>query len=356
MNAQVKIPDLAELVLIEDKDALATFTTPGALDPILAHVRRHIDAFRADASTAEGRAEIKSMAFAVTKSKTALKAIGDKLAKDAKDLPKKIDAGRRKVEDTLDAWRDEVRKPLTDWETAEDARIERHSRALETLKAIPPMPPGSVEDLTAKIAEVEAVSDGADREEFQDGFRLAKAAALASLAEKLVWRRNYEAEQAELAQLRAEREAREAAERERQRAEAAAQAAAQAERDRQAAIAAAEAEAERKATEAAQRAAREAEEAAARREADLKAQAEAAERRAREAEAKAKAEIEAKAAAERAEQERREKDKAHRGRVNLAAVAAMVRACKATGLTDEQAKAVLTAIIRGEVPAVSISY
>ena len=149
MNAQVKIPDLTELFVIEDKDALATFTTPGALDPILARVRKHIDAFHGDATTSEGRAEIKSRAFAVTKSKTALKGVGDRLAREAKDLPKKIDAARRKVEETLDAWRDEVRKPLTDWELADEARVNRHAAALEALKAVPAAPAGTVDAIKA---------------------------------------------------------------------------------------------------------------------------------------------------------------------------------------------------------------
>ena len=91
----VQPTELFELVVIEEKDALATFTTPGALAPILAKVRERIDAFTGDASTDEGRAKIKKMAFAVTKSKTALESIGERLAKDAKELPKKIDAGRK---------------------------------------------------------------------------------------------------------------------------------------------------------------------------------------------------------------------------------------------------------------------
>lgn len=41
-----------------------------------------------------------------------------------------IDAARKKARDTLDALRDEVRKPLTDWE-AEQERIEQERKDAE---------------------------------------------------------------------------------------------------------------------------------------------------------------------------------------------------------------------------------
>ncbi len=192
----VQPTELFELVVIEEKDALATFTTPGALAPILAKVRERIDAFTGDASTDEGRAKIKKMAFAVTKSKTALESIGDRLAKDAKELPKKIDAGRKYVKDTLDAWRDEVRKPVDDWEQADTDRKNQHLGELEALKLWGANPPGEVESIKSTIATAEAVSDGADREEFADGFRLAKIQTLKALHEKLAWKVQYDAEQA----------------------------------------------------------------------------------------------------------------------------------------------------------------
>ena len=359
MNAIAKIPDLAELIFIEKADALVTFTDKGKRDPILAKLREHIDAFSGDASTPAGRKQILAMTTAVVKSKSHLKAMGEQLARDAKELPKKIDAGRRHFEDTLDAWRDEVRKPLTDWEKAEDARVKRLSDELDALKAIGNEPPGDVAQLQARIAEVEKVSDGDDREEFRDGFKRAKAEALTSLRDKLAWREKYDAEQAELAKLRAAAAERDAEEAEQRRIAAEAEAKAEAERRaaaeakriadgiiEAAAIAAdnARADAERKAQ--ADR------EAAERREAELKAQAAAAERRALEAQAKAKADLEAAAAAAKAEQERRERNRAHCAAVNRAAVAALVKA----GVSEDHAKIAVTAIAKGEVPAVRIHY
>lgn len=351
--------DLVELVFIEPKDALATFTTPGALAPILAQVRARIDAFEGDASTEDGRAQIKSMAHAVSRSKTALEAVGKQLAKEAKELPKKIDAGRRLVEDTLDAWRDEVRKPVTDWEIKEDARKDSHLRQLVALKDFITCPAGDADAIRAQIAVVSEISDGKDRDEFQDGFRLAKVEALNALRNKLATREKYDADQAELAKLRAEQAKRDAEDAERLRIE---NARAEAKRiadgiEQAAAIAAdnARRDAELKAQaerEAAERKAQDERNRAAAREAELKGQAEAAERRERETEARLKREAEQKAADERAEVERRERDTKHKATINRAAVAAFV----AGGIAEDIAVKVVTLIAKRTIPAVAISY
>lgn len=355
MSVQPKIPDLAELVIIKDDDALAIFTKAGdipgqhaGLDPLLAHVRKHIEAFEGDVSTEAGRKRIASMAFAVTKSKTALESVGERLAKEQKELPKKIDAGRRYAKETLDEWRDQVRKPLTDWEKAEEDRVNRHAKELDALKALALAPPGSVEEVRERISQAEAVSDGLDREEFQDGFRLAKSATLANLREKLAWRENYDAEQVELARLRAANEAREAQDRARRETEEAVRR----EEEQKAAIAQAAADAERREREAAEKRMQDERDAAARREAELTAAAEAAEARAREAKERAQAELEAQQAEERRQTALREQNRAHRATVNRAALDALV----AGGVPEEHAKAALVLIIGGAVPAVSINY
>ncbi len=341
MNDTAEIQDLTALVVIEPKDALATFTTLGALDPILLQIRAHIDAFDPDISTATGRDRIKSMAYAVARSKSALDTIGELLAKDAKKLPKKIDAGRKHARDTLDGWRDEVRAPLDKWEADEKARTDAHVAGIEALSAIVAMPAGTADQIKAQIAETEAVSDGEDREEFRDGFRLAKASALKSLAEKLAWREQYDAEQAELAKLRAEAEARAEADRKLRAAEDAAKR----EREQREAIARAAAEAETRAREAAER-----------REAELIAKAQDAERRAAEADERAR--VKALADAKRIEDEARaaadarERDRTHKAKINRGAVEALI----AGGVPEEHARQAVTLIAQKKIPAVQIAY
>jgi predicted phage gp36 major capsid-like protein len=91
-------------------------------------------------------------------------------------------------------------------------------------------------------------------------------------------------------------------------------------------------------------------------------QAEAVEQeRQRQADAAAAARLKAQQDQERAEAEKRAANKAHLARINRDAAAAIVRAIAGTHSGNEAealaiAKAVVTAVARGEVPAVSISY
>lgn len=348
------------IVLPPAETALQVFTTPAGLDPYLEKIKQELDAFVPDVTTKKGRDAIASMAHKVARSKTALDNIGKELVAELKDVPKKIDAERKRMRDTLDAWKDDVRRPLTEWEEAEEARVNRHKAGLSwfELRATENSTLDAAE-LKAAIFEVERVDVGQAWEEFEAEAHRAKAKALESLKAALEKREAYEAEQAELARLRAEAAAREQKEREEriareaeERAKREAEAQAQAERD-----AAAQREAQAKAD-------------AERRELELKLTAERAEReraeaeqRAVQAEKDAEARAQAAAQAERqriadeeakvkAEEKRREEDKAHKGKVNRAALKALVEG----GLTEDAAKIAITLIAQGKVPSVRVIY
>jgi colicin import membrane protein len=303
------------------QDALTVFTTDGAIKPYLARIREAIDAFEGDASTEEGRKAIKSMAFKVAKAKTALEAEGKRLADEQKEIPKKIDATRKLIKDTLDAWRDEVRKPVDEYEAAEEARENAIKAKLAKLQA--PLDDRDVHHsqyLRDWLGDIRAVeTTEAAFAHFAGAAAELKADAIAVLEMRIGEAEKHEAEQAELEALRAEK-----AERDK--------------RDREAAI---KAEGER--------------EAAAKADAAIKAAqaaAEDAERRAQEAAAKAQRDLDAKAAAEKAEAEKREANKKHRAKINNEALAALV----AAGITEDVAKSVVMLIASKAVPHVSISY
>lgn len=315
----------------QPSDALAVFTTEGKIEPFLKMIRDKIDAFTGDASTASGRAAIKSMAHKVAKSKTALEEVGKALADEQKSIPKKIDATRKHIKDTLDQWRDEVRAPVDEWEAKEAARVNQHKSALASLDALasPSLDtPSSV--LKARLAEAQLVSTGPECEEYATEYQLAKDRAIEALVAAIAKRETFEAEQAELAKLRAEKEERDRLDRE---ADIRAQAAAE----------------ERKRNEAKAQAERDA---AAQREAELQRERDDAERRATEAAQKAIRDQEAKVAAEAAKAAERERDAKHRGAINRAAADALI----AAGIDKDVAKQVVTLIAKKAVPAVSIAY
>ena len=346
------IDDRAEtaLVTIPTADAMAVFTEKGKLDPYLAVVRKAIDAFHGDVTTKSGRDAIASMAYRVTRSKTALDAVGKGLVDDLKDLPKKIDANRKRIRDTLDAWRDEVRAPLDKFEADEKARVDKHVAQIDAIKLLYTiLPDTDTAMLRARIADAESVAVGPSCEEFEEEYRIARDTTLGSLRKAFAAREQYERDQSELAALRAaqaERDAKEA--QARAEHEAIERAKVDAERrEREAVIAAERAEAQRVAAE--ERAARE------------KAEAEAmalrradADRQRRERE-----EAERKAAEERATAAR-EANKAHRGQVNRKAAEAIARLLAGNIDSDAQrqsrAQDIVAAIAKGQVPNVEIKY
>ncbi|WP_342152384.1 hypothetical protein [Methylorubrum sp. SB2] len=338
--------------------ALQVFTTEGGIDPLIARIRSEVDGFTADISTAKGRAEVKSFAFRITKTKTSLEAIGKALAAEQKLIPGKIDACRRRTWSILEGLCDEVRKPLTEWEEAEAARVARHRAEIARLYSLPASV-ATVAAIDAATAALDDLAIGPTLEEFAAEYAMAKDTALRELRGKRAERVRLDAEEAERARLRQEAEECAAREREeRIRAEAIAAERARAERE----AAERQAQAERAAAEERARIAAEAarvearaqaeRDAAARREQELRLAAEAAERRAAETELRVKREAEAEAARVAAEAARREADARRRGKVNREAVAALV----AGGIAEEVAKLAVTMIARKAVPHVSISY
>lgn len=340
----------AEMQLAEvppKETALQVYSSANGLDPFLQKIREEIDGFVPDVTTRKGRDAIASIAYKVTRSKTALDNVGKELVAELKEVPKKIDAERKRMRDLLDGWQAEVRQPLTEWEEAEKARVAKHEAGIAQLKNT------NTEGMTAaligaRIQDIDTCEIGPDWEEFEAEAHRVKAASLATLREALAAREKYESEQAELAELR-----RKLAEQE--------------QKDREARIAQ---EAADKAKREAEQSAQAERDAAAQRERDLELQAERAKRaeleakqRAEQAERDALAKADLAAAAERQRQadeqariereaKAREADKAHKKTINNEALAAFI----AGGMPEECAKQAITLIAQRRIPHISINY
>ncbi|MEB7889777.1 hypothetical protein NGK36_10765 [Hafnia alvei] len=114
--------EITDLVVIEKTNALAVFTNQEQLDPLIEAIEKEARSLVPDLSTKKGRDAIASMAHKVARSKTYIDNAGKDLVAELKALPKQIDESRRLVRERLDALKDEVRRPLTEWE-AEQERI-----------------------------------------------------------------------------------------------------------------------------------------------------------------------------------------------------------------------------------------
>tara|TARA_R110002074_G_scaffold325686_1_gene495990 strand:+ start:283 stop:1002 length:720 start_codon:yes stop_codon:yes gene_type:complete len=91
----------------------------GGISPIIDKIKQAALAHVPDMHTDKGRKEIASLAHKVSKSKALLDSMGKDLADNLNAQLKPINAERKKCRDELDALRDEIRQPLTDYEQAE---------------------------------------------------------------------------------------------------------------------------------------------------------------------------------------------------------------------------------------------
>ncbi|QBM22299.1 hypothetical protein E1B03_15595 [Citrobacter arsenatis] len=321
--------EVTDLVVIEKSSAMAVFTNNEQLDPIIEKIEKEARSLVPDVSTKKGRDAIASMAHKVARSKTYIDNAGKDLVAELKALPKQIDESRRIVRERLDALKDEVRRPLTEWE-AEQERIKAE-----------------------EAAKIKAEEDRKQLESDHEIALLMNDAFDRELAEKKAEEeRQRIAHEEELKRQAAEQAKREAEEK------AAAELAAAKKREEDAI--AARAQAELLAKQAQERAEQEAKDAAEKAEADKKAAIEAEQRKAQEEADRIKREAEAKEAARLAEEKRisdekakREADVKHRKAVGTEIVNALTAN---TSISREQAIEVLKALMDGLVPRTQINY
>lgn len=317
------------------------FGKPGAIRKLLDDLREKALAEAPDLTTAKGRARIASLANNVAKAKVALDNAGKDLTDEWRRQTDAVNAERRMIRDTLDALKVEVRKPLSEWEAAEEARRQERRDRIARIVATQSQPKASAEECAALVAKVEAVAIDDWWQEFAAEAAKAKDAALTELRRQHAEAVRREAEAAELERLRAEAAARE--EKERQEAAAKAEAERQARFEREKAEAAERARKE--AEEQAQRATEEERHRAAEREAELQRRIEAAEK---EKEAAAQAERDRIDRERRAAEEaaaKRAKDEAHRRRIKTEMAIAIEPYCDAAS-----AGRIAAALLDGKVP------
>ena len=201
---------------------------------ILTDIKKRAELFLPDLTTKYGRKEIASFAMKIAKCKTGIDGIGKDLVAGAKAEIKLIDNKRKLVRDTLDELKEQIRKPLTEYEDAEKARVQRLSDGVNNMrdigdKALIEWGSLSFMELQEQVQTLDDFDDGT-WEEFNDAAVKAIKDSKEKIEQAIVKRIAYDAEQDELERLRkeaAEREqrkrderiAREAVEAERRRVE-----------------------------------------------------------------------------------------------------------------------------------------
>jgi hypothetical protein len=360
-----------ELQVLEQNVIVQAFQTQGGTDALFDRIAEQARSFVPDVTTRKGREEIGSVAMKVSKSKTLTEKYAKDLVAEEKARIKLIDDDRIQFCKKMDSLRDEILAPRDAYEQAEEDRVAKHQAVIESIKSYAAI---SSEATSSDIREVASIVENTNidssLEEFEQEAKIAKFETLEKLRTALATREKYEAEQAELEHLRKEQLEREQRERdERIAKEAADKARIEAEAKALAEKQRFERE-QKEQAELAERQKREADE----REARLKAEKEAALLREEQLKQQAierekQAEIDRKNAVEQ-ERLRIEREQAAKEEVDRKAEEARLanvehmrsinqeilnKLC-AIGLDEGQAKAVITAIARNQIPNVSIKY
>jgi vacuolar-type H+-ATPase subunit I/STV1 len=357
---------MSELMVLENINPIEVFSNNG-LDSIIDKIEAEVKSVVTDPTTPKGRDEIKSLAYKVARSKTVIDDMGKALTEDWKKKSAAVDAERKRARERLDEIKEEVRKPLTEYENIEKQRVESLKTRLNDIDALIQSGWANQEELSERLNSAKSISvDG--WQEFTDQAMLKKKQAVSFFEAELEKLVKYNEQQVELEKLREEQ-------RKQQEEKIAAEAAAKA---RLEAEAVAKIEQERIETEKKQAELRAADEKAradkaeADRIASEKAASEAAEL------ALIKAEKDAKDAAELAlkkerdrlirEQEamaeaaaKREADLEHKASINREARTALIKVVSdvINSTSDKELEishAIVVAIAKGEIPHVKINY
>lgn len=300
-----------ELVVIEQATALDLFKTPTKAQELVNYVsgevaKELVELENLDLSVGVNRNKYISLAAKVTKTKTYVEGIGKEIAADLKELPKLVDSSRRLIKDQLDKISEAVRKPVTDWEIADEARK-------------------AAEELARKMPELH--EEALQMNEIHD-FKIEKAKR-----EQLEHEEEIRRQAAETARLEAERKAQQEIEAAAQREREAKEAQERAEREKQEAI------------QRAEQAARESQE-----------RADREKQLAIEAERKKQADIEAARLAEeerkRQEDAKRQEDKEHRRVFNQEALKVLV----SNGFDEKLATEFIKLVASNQIPHMTMNY
>lgn len=202
---------MSELAIIEIAPDLApSIYVENGLEKFLEQIREGVNEVP-DLSTDKGRKRIASLAAQVSRSKTAVEKPGRDYLKRLKEQPKVVEAELRRFVTECDQLRDEVRRPLTEWEDAEKARTDALQQRLTNLRALADVIDAAGNylpsaDIQARIQEAKSVVLDESWQERAAEAGVAKDSTIQQLEASLEVAQKREHEAAELERLRKEAE------------------------------------------------------------------------------------------------------------------------------------------------------
>ena len=225
MNDETAAPG-RELAMPSQTALIDIFKQSGGIDKLIEQLEKTVKAEAAtlDPTTPKGREAIKSLAHRVSKSKAELERQSLALTEKQRAEIKAVNDGRKVADDRLSKLRDDTRKPVTDWESADELQKQKIKSsiavfALDHLTAL-----NDPSEIEAKISEIDEIQIGDDWGDYKEIGEAKRDMAREKYGFDLIAAKRRIGDEAELRQLReaaAERAIRDQAEYER-RAEIAA--------------------------------------------------------------------------------------------------------------------------------------
>lgn len=162
-SKEIVLPVSEELIPI-------LFTDKQHVVQVIEEIRKLATQVEPDLATPKSRQAIASMAYRVTRSKTYLDGIGKEQVNDLRVKIDYVNTMRRLLCSSLDEIRDEVRKPLTDWEEAEMARLAELSELFMRIDTLDVHPGDSSDVVREKIAALEELFQLSYQEREEEAF------------------------------------------------------------------------------------------------------------------------------------------------------------------------------------------
>lgn len=347
----------SEIQILNQNSIIAAFAKKGGINELFDRVAEEVRKEVPDVTTDKGRKAIGSLAAKVSKSKKVVEEAGKGLVAEQKAQIKLIDDDRIAVVKKFEGLYREVLAPRDAWQKEEDNRVLAIEDKISQLKH--EFGSFNSTDIQSFIEKIEEIEIDDSFMEFKDKAKLQKYETLEHLNKTLVEALAVESREAEIEKQRIAEQARLQREHEERIAkQAAEQARIEAECKAQAEIEKAERE-KREAIEREEKLKHDAEQAVIR-EKQMKEAAELAAKQAEIDKIKAieaerlRIELQQKAEAEQKEklEEQRKANVEHMRQINNDILSSLI----AVGLDEDQAKVVIKAIAKNQVPHVTIQY
>jgi len=226
MKNEIEIINQRDVELLEKtrKINLQKLFTQEGMDAIIREIKNEVadfQAFHASVATKEGRAEIISMAFKIAKCKAPIKNLASELKEESKKLIDGVNSQWNRYEKEMDTLRDEIRKPVDEIEAEEKRILEERQNRLGLIENLRNYIPDSgfqkmSESYAYAIKRAEDLIKFENWGEFQFKAETSFKEIFELLQQRLLGAIKNEEDQAELLQLKKEKEEREKKDREEQ--------------------------------------------------------------------------------------------------------------------------------------------